>query len=57
MSKTLSCKKTGPSFSQNVSFSDNSGQNFSNKMEKSSKTEQKKKTLVSTFACFLIAIT
>ena len=34
----------------------NSGQNIWNKIEKSSKTGQDKKSLISTFACFLTAI-
>ena len=34
----------------------NPGQNISNKIEKSSKTGQIKKSLISTFACFLTAI-
>ena len=35
----------------------NPGQNIWNKIEKSSKTEQVKKSLISPFACFLTAIT
>ena len=34
----------------------NPGQNIWNKMQKSGKPEQEKKSLVSIFACFLIAI-
>ena len=34
----------------------NPGQNIWNKIEKSSKTGQDKKSLISTFACFLTAI-
>ena len=33
----------------------NPGQNIRNKIEKSSKTGQVKKSLISTFACFLTA--
>ena len=36
--------------------SNNPGQNIWNKVEKSSKTGQVKKSLISTFACFLTAI-
>ena len=36
--------------------SHNPGQNISNKIEKSSKTGQDKKSLISTFACSLTAI-
>ena len=35
---------------------DNSAQNIRNKLEKSSKTGQIKKSLIYTFACFLTAI-
>ena len=35
---------------------DNPGQNILNKIEKSSKTGQDKKSLITTFACFLTAI-
>ena len=35
---------------------DNPGQNIWNKIEKSSKTGQGKKSLITTFACFLTAI-
>ena len=35
----------------------NPGQNIWNKIEKSSKTGQDKKSLISTFACFLTATT
>ena len=34
----------------------NPGQNIWNKLEKSGKTGQEKKSLISTFACFLTAI-
>ena len=34
----------------------NPGQNIWNKIEKSSKTGQDKKSLISTFACFLITL-
>ena len=35
---------------------DNPGQNIWNEIEKSSKTGQDKKSLITTFACFLTAI-
>ena len=38
-----------------IHFTYNSMQNVWNKLEKSSKTGQGKKSLISTFACFLIA--
>ena len=41
---------------QNFVFSHNPGQNIRNKIEKSSKTRQDEKSLISTFACFLTDI-
>ena len=49
-------KKTGLIWDQNFAGSDNPGQNIWNKMEKTIKTGQEKKSLVSFFACLLIAI-
>ena len=49
-------KETGVSKDQNFVCSDNPVQSIWNKKEKSSKTGQDKKSLVSTFACILIAI-
>ena len=40
---------------QKFVYSDNTSQNIWNKIEKSSKTGQDKKILISTFACFLTA--
>ena len=56
MSKNESLKKTGPSEDQNFLCSDNPEQNIWNKIEKSSKIGQKKKSLISTFACFFTVI-
>ena len=42
-------------FPQIFNFLYNLGQNIWNKIEKSSKTGQDKKSLISTFACFLTA--
>ena len=49
-------KETGLSKDQNFVCSDNPVQSIWNKKEKSSKTGQDKKSLISTFACILIAI-
>ena len=46
MSKNWSWKRTGLSQGQKCACSDNPGQNVWNKMEKSSKTGQEKKSLV-----------
>ena len=56
MPKNRRLKWTGLSYDQTCSYSDNLGQNIWNKWEKSSKTGQEKKSLVSIFACFLTAI-
>ena len=53
MSKNESLKLIGSSYDQRFVWSDNPGQSISNKIEKSSKTGQDKKSLISTFACFL----
>ena len=45
-----------PSWDQNFVCSGNPGQNIWKKMEKSSKTGQETKSLVSTVGCFLTAI-
>ena len=42
-------------FNSECKSSNNPGQNILNKIEKSSKTGQGKKSLISTFACFLAA--
>ena len=55
MLKNESSKKTVSSYDQRFVWSDNPGQNISNKIEKSSKTGQDKKSLISTFAYFLTA--
>ena len=55
MWKNWSLKKTGWSYNETFVSPDNPGQNIWNKIEKSSKTEQDKKSLISTFACFLTA--
>ena len=52
MSKKQSLQKIGPRKDQKFVCSDNPGQNIWNKIEKSSKTGQDKKSLISTFACF-----
>ena len=41
---------------QKLVFSDNLGQNISNKIKNCSKTEKVKKQLISTFACFSTTI-
>ena len=56
MSKNQNLKKAGPSHDQNFGCSDNPGQNIWHEIEKSNKTGMKKKSLISTFACFLTAI-
>ena len=56
MSKNWSSKKTGPRYDQKFACSDDLGQIIRNKMEKSSKTGQEKKSSVSIFECFLSAI-
>ena len=56
MSKNDSLEKTGRSSDQNFVCSDNPGQNIWNKIEKSNKTGQEKKSFISTVACFLTAI-
>ena len=48
--------KTGPTQDQNFVCSDNPGQSICNKIEKSSKNREEKKSLRSTFVCFLTAI-
>ena len=54
--KKLSLKETGPSQDQKLVFSRKPRQNIWNKIEKSSKAGQLKKSLLSTFACFWTAI-
>ena len=56
MSKTWSWKRTGSSYDQKFACSNNLGQSIWNKMEKSSKTGQEKKSLLSIFTCFLTAV-
>ena len=48
-------KKAGLSYEQKFLSSDNPAQNIWNKIEKSSKTGEEKKSLISAFACFLTA--
>ena len=48
-------KKTGLSYEQKNVCADDPGQNIWDKIEKSSKTGQGKKSLISTFTCFLTA--
>ena len=55
MSKNVSLKDTGVSCDQIFASSDNPGQNIWNKIEKSCKNGQDRKSLISTFACFLTA--
>ena len=57
MSKNGSLKATGPNHDKKVAWSDNPGQNIWNKIKKSNKIGQDKKSLISAFACFLTAIT
>ena len=54
MSKNWSLKENGSSYDQKCVFSNNSGQNIWNRLEKSSKIGQENKTLMSTFATKLI---
>ena len=56
MSKHWSWKGTGLSYDQRFACSDNPGQNIWNKVEKSSKIAQEKRSLESIIACFLTAI-
>ena len=56
MSKNESLNKTGPSQDENFVRSDNPGQTIWNKIDKSSKTREEKKSLKSTFACFLLLL-
>ena len=56
MSSNWSWKGTGPSKDQNFACSDNPGQNIFNKWSNPVKLDRKKKSLVSLFVCFLIAI-
>ena len=48
-------RKTGTSWEQKSVSSDNLGQDVFNEIEKSSKTGQGKKSLISAFACVLTA--
>ena len=50
MSKNESLKMIGSSYDQRFVWSDIPGQSISNKIEKSSKTGQDKKSLISVFA-------
>ena len=52
MSKNESWKMIGSSYDQIFVWSHNPGQSFSNKIEKSSKTGQEKKILITTFPSF-----
>ena len=56
MSKNWRWKGTGPSQDQKSAFADNLGKCICNKMEKSSKTGQEKKSLGAFFVYFLTAI-
>ena len=56
MLKNWSFKETRPSYGQRFACSDNLWQNILNKIEKSSKIGENKKSLISAFACFLTAI-
>ena len=57
MSKNWSLKETELSYDQKCACLDNPRQNIWNKIEKSSKIGPGKKSLISTFAYFLTAIT
>ena len=56
MSENLGFKETGPSQDQNFVWSDNPSKDIWNKINKSFKTQQDRKSLISTFASFLTAI-
>ena len=56
MSKIWSMKETGLSYGQKFVCSDNPGKNIWNKIKKFSKIGQDKKSLLSSFAGFLNAI-
>ena len=57
MLKNWSLRETEQIYDQEFTCSDNPGQNIWNKIEKSSKIGQDKKSLSSTFACFWTTIT
>ena len=56
MSKKLKLREIGASEDQSFVCSDNPGQGMWNRVGKSSKAEWDKKSLISTFACFLTAL-
>ena len=56
MSKYWNWKGTGLSWNQKLACSVNSGQNIWNNIVKSNETGHEKKSLISTFSCFLTAI-
>ena len=56
MLKNWSLKEAAPSYDQKFVCLENPGQNIWNKVDKSSKIGQDKKSLISTFACFFTVI-
>ena len=56
MSKNQSLKNNGPSQDHHFGCSENLAQNILHEIDKPNKTRQKKKSLISTFPCFLTAI-
>ena len=52
ISKNLNLEKDGLGYDQKRECSDNTGENIFNKIEKSSKTGQEKKILITTFPSF-----
>ena len=57
MLKNWSLTETLPSSDKNVACSDNPRQSIWNKKEKSSKLGQRNESFISSFTCFLTAIT